>query len=155
MIQKLRLLRGWSQEQLATLSGLSVRTIQRIERGQKASAESYKALASVFELDYSTLQESGMDIQFDGKISNQEFFAFQHVRAKKGFYFHLIQYVLVVGSSLAVNVWLTPKHWWVQWMVIWWTPWLLFHGLRVFNLIPFLDTKWEKREVEKYLGHHL
>ncbi|MCE2677030.1 MAG: helix-turn-helix domain-containing protein [Burkholderiaceae bacterium] len=28
MIQKLRLQRGWSQQQLADLSGLSVRTIQ-------------------------------------------------------------------------------------------------------------------------------
>ena len=33
LIQKLRLQRGWSQEQLAELTGLSVRTIQRIERG--------------------------------------------------------------------------------------------------------------------------
>jgi len=42
LIQKLRLQRGWSQEQLAELSGLSVRTIQRIERGQPASIESLK-----------------------------------------------------------------------------------------------------------------
>jgi transcriptional regulator with XRE-family HTH domain len=40
LIQKLRLQRGWSQEQLAELSGLSIRTIQRIERGQTASVES-------------------------------------------------------------------------------------------------------------------
>lgn len=31
IVRKLRLQRGWSQEQLATLTGLSVRTIQRIE----------------------------------------------------------------------------------------------------------------------------
>ncbi len=39
LVQKLRLQRGWSQEQLATVSGLSVRTIQRIERGQSASSK--------------------------------------------------------------------------------------------------------------------
>jgi len=39
LVQKLRLQRGWSQEQLAIVSGLSVRTIQRIERGQSASLE--------------------------------------------------------------------------------------------------------------------
>ncbi|WP_296082988.1 helix-turn-helix transcriptional regulator [uncultured Agrobacterium sp.] len=39
LVQKLRLQRGWSQEQLATVSGFSVRTIQRIERGQSASLE--------------------------------------------------------------------------------------------------------------------
>ena len=37
LVQKLRLQRGWSQEQLAVVSGLSVRTIQRIERGQSGA----------------------------------------------------------------------------------------------------------------------
>ena len=54
-IQKLRLQRGWSQQQLAELSGLSARTIQRLENGQPASTESLKSLASVFEIDFSTL----------------------------------------------------------------------------------------------------
>lgn len=56
LVQKLRLQRGWSQEQLAEFSGLSVRTIQRIERGLPASNETLKSLASVFEIDFSTLQ---------------------------------------------------------------------------------------------------
>jgi transcriptional regulator with XRE-family HTH domain len=34
LVQKLRLQRGWSQQQLAELSGLNVRTIQRIEKGK-------------------------------------------------------------------------------------------------------------------------
>ena len=56
LVQKLRLQRGWSQEQLAELSGLSVRTIQRMERGLPASNETLKSLASVFEIEFSTLQ---------------------------------------------------------------------------------------------------
>ena len=35
-VQKLRLKKGWSQQQLADFSGLSVRTVQRIEAGQPA-----------------------------------------------------------------------------------------------------------------------
>lgn len=57
MIKKLRQRKNWSQEQLATMSGLSVRTIQRIESGNKASIESLKSLASVFEIDISKLTE--------------------------------------------------------------------------------------------------
>ena len=53
LIQKLRLQRGWSQQQLADLCGLSVRTIQRLEKGQDASVESLKSLAAVFEIDFS------------------------------------------------------------------------------------------------------
>jgi transcriptional regulator with XRE-family HTH domain len=36
-------------EQLAAFTGLSVRTIQRIEQGQRPGLESLKALAAVFE----------------------------------------------------------------------------------------------------------
>ena len=35
-VKELRNQKGWSQSELAALSGLSVKTIQRIERGQGA-----------------------------------------------------------------------------------------------------------------------
>lgn len=44
-------MRKWSQETLAELSRLSVRTIQRIEKGEAASIESKRALASAFGLE--------------------------------------------------------------------------------------------------------
>lgn len=57
IIKKLREQKQWSQEQLATLSGISIRTIQRIESGNRASLESLKSLAAVFETDVETLQK--------------------------------------------------------------------------------------------------
>lgn len=42
--------RAWSQEHLADVSGLGLRTIQRIERSGVASYESVQALAAVFSL---------------------------------------------------------------------------------------------------------
>lgn len=48
--KSLRLARAWSQEQLAELSGLSVRTVQRIENGDQPSLETLSALAAVFEV---------------------------------------------------------------------------------------------------------
>jgi DNA-binding XRE family transcriptional regulator len=47
-IRKLREERSWSQEQLATVSGVSLRTIQRVESEGAASLETRAALASVF-----------------------------------------------------------------------------------------------------------
>jgi transcriptional regulator with XRE-family HTH domain len=38
-IHKLRTDRGWSQEQVAEMAGLSSRTVQRVENGDKPSAE--------------------------------------------------------------------------------------------------------------------
>ena len=57
ILKQLRLSRHFSQEQLADMSGLSVRTIQRIESGQNASVESLKCLASALEVDISTLKQ--------------------------------------------------------------------------------------------------
>lgn len=56
-VQKRRLNKGWSQEELARHSGLSTRTIQRIESGQKPGLESLKCLAAVFETSISTLAQ--------------------------------------------------------------------------------------------------
>ncbi len=50
LIRRLRAERLWSQEHLAQVSGLGLRTIQRIETRGSVSQESIKALASVFEV---------------------------------------------------------------------------------------------------------
>jgi len=61
-IKQRRLAKGWSQEELARHSGLSTRTIQRIESGQSAGSESLKCLAAVFETSInSIIQEQNMD----------------------------------------------------------------------------------------------
>lgn len=57
IIKQLRDRRGWTQEQLAECCGLNVRTIQRVESGNKASLETLQSLASVFEVNISTLTE--------------------------------------------------------------------------------------------------
>lgn len=50
-LRQLREARAWSQEQLAEISGLSTRTIQRLETNGSASVESRKALAAAFGID--------------------------------------------------------------------------------------------------------
>ena len=57
IVKKLREQKHWSQEQLSILSGISIRTIQRIESGNRASLESLKSLAAVFDTDIETLQK--------------------------------------------------------------------------------------------------
>lgn len=57
--------RGWSQEQLASVSGLGLRTIQRIEASGKSSLESGRALASVFEISLEDLWEENPRFDYD------------------------------------------------------------------------------------------
>lgn len=48
--------RAWSQDQLARVTGLGLRTIQRIEKTGAASFESAKALAAVFSVNVADLR---------------------------------------------------------------------------------------------------
>ena len=155
LIQKLRLQRGWSQEQLAELSGLSVRTIQRLERGQTASVESLKSLGAVFETDFSNLREPVMDSTMRHGVSADEALALARVRGIKSFYVHVAQYCLTVGVLAVANLVLYPRYLWIVWVALAWGIGLAFHGLRVFDKIPFLTGDWEQRRVEKYLGRRL
>lgn len=159
LVQKLRIQRGWSQEQLAELSGLSTRTIQRIERGHTASVESLKALGAVFDIDFSELQEREMSTSpitspMKG-VTPEETLALAHVRHLKGFYIHLVQYVVVIGILDVINVTFYRHYYWVGWVALGWGLGVLFHGLRVFDKIPFFNAAWEQRQVERYLGRKL
>ncbi|MBH0040397.1 helix-turn-helix transcriptional regulator [Pseudoalteromonas sp. SWN166] len=50
-----RKIRAWSQQHLADVSAVSLRTIQRVENNGSGSLETVKALASCFELDVTKL----------------------------------------------------------------------------------------------------
>ncbi|MFS2317038.1 helix-turn-helix domain-containing protein [Maricaulis sp. D1M11] len=60
-LRALRTERGWSQEHLATLSGLSERTIQRIERssetGTRPSLDTLQALAAAFDVSPAQMRD--------------------------------------------------------------------------------------------------
>lgn len=165
LVQKLRLQKGWSQQQLADLSGLSVRTVQRIEQGQSASVESLKSLAAVFEIDFSTLQESDMSTSNPNATPQadplghpqqgaDEALALHHVRKLKGLYTHLIRYALVVGALAIFNLWRHPDRLWFLWVAAGWGIGVLFHAIRVLDWGPF-GPAWEKAQVEKRLGRKL
>lgn len=155
-VQKLRLKHGWSQQQLADASGLSVRTVQRIEAGYPASTESLKSLAAVFEVDFSTLNpEPAMNATTLNPSELQEKDAFDQVRKLRGFYLHLMKYVIVNIGLLAINLIFSPHRLWFYWLMLGWGLGLLSHAFRVFRPAWVLGPDWEKREVEKRLGRPL
>ncbi|HUR40916.1 MAG TPA: 2TM domain-containing protein [Verrucomicrobiae bacterium] len=156
-VQKLRLKRGWSQQQLAEASGLSVRTVQRIEAGDTPSTETLKSLAAVFEVHFSTLnpEPATMPSTAASAAEQQEREAFRHVRRLRGFYAHLIQYLLVVALLLAINLIFTPRFLWVLWVIFGWGIGLTAHALGVFRPRWPFGPEWERRQVERRLGRPL
>lgn len=150
IVRKLRLQRAWSQEQLAQLSGLNIRTIQRIERGQNAGLESLKSLAAVFEVELSDLQQETK--MSNTTISEEEKYAIERVQDIKGFYTHAINYVIVLSILFVINFITSPEYIWALWASLGWGIGLISHGLSVFEVYNFFGPEWEKRQVEKRLG---
>jgi hypothetical protein len=114
-----------------------------------------KALASAFEIDFSSLKEPTMDTPAGEKLHSDEALALAHVRKVKGFYSHLFQFALIMGALAVLNLVVSPRYWWVGWVALFWGLGVIIHGLQVFDKVPFLNGDWERREVEKYPGRKL
>ena len=169
IIRKLRLDKGLSQEQLADMAGVSTRTLQRIERGAKASPETLKCLAAVLEVDFVTLREeqtmmTGTPNQTPltspqptsaqseiPQLPEEERNAMEYVRDIKSFYTHAIQYGLVMLLLLVINLVTNPDYLWVIWPAMGWGIGLLIHGLNVFEVINFFGDDWERRQIKRRL----
>ena len=61
-IRQLREARGWSREHLASICGLSPRTVQRLETEGNASLESRMAVAAALEVTAEDLLDTGESI---------------------------------------------------------------------------------------------
>lgn len=93
LVKSLRQKNNWSQEQLAQLSGLNIRTIQRVEKGDTVGLETLKSLAAVFDIDVDTLKNENIsantthvskDTQDEREKREQA--AIAEVKSKKSFY---------------------------------------------------------------------
>lgn len=117
LIRKLREERAWSQEHLASVANVSLRTIQRVESEGRASAETRLALAAAFDIDVSQLsneeadtllpEPSGcVDSRSGKKISWQQY--------------RLLRFCLVGFFLLGLDLYQTHS--------ITWSRWPLFFG---------------------------
>lgn len=149
-----RLKNGWSQEQLAEMAGLSTRTVQRIERGAKASPETLKCLAAVLDTDFATLQETQPMQQTvqTTPTETQEQEALEYVRDIKAFYNHLIVFAVMAVVLSIFNLVVTPGYFWAKWAMFGWGIGVLLHAVNTFELVNVLSPDWERRQVEKRLN---
>ena len=136
-LKKLRLERHWSQEQLAEMSGLSIRTIQRIENGENAGLESLKSLAAVFEIN---IADSDKKEEIE-QIRKEE----EYVQNVKGFYklFAVAVLSLVVPFIIAVN---DSTSWNVfLWILL---SWGVILGIYSLNVFDFFGEEWKRKIIK-------
>ena len=137
-IKEMRLERHWSQDQLAEMSGLSIRTIQRIENGENAGLESLKSLAAVFETN---IVDSDKKVEME-QIRKEE----EYVQNVKGFYkllavailSLLVPFILAVSDSSNWNVFF--------WILLSWGVLLGIYSLNVFD---FFGEEWKRKMINK------
>ena len=164
VVRKLRLQRGWSQDQLAQLSALSVRTIQRVERGQKPGLETSRSLAAVFEVDISTFmaEDQPMNKQTNAESPNtqsreqinvtpDEEEAMNYAKGIKEFYTSLSIYAILVVTFVIAGFHEPEVYWVFAGLGIG----LILQGLLAYEIISLPWQNFERRIIEKRLGRKL
>ncbi|OYX52539.1 MAG: XRE family transcriptional regulator [Sphingomonas sp. 32-66-10] len=127
-IRRWREERHWSQEHLAAVAGIGVRTVQRIENGETASNETLMALAAAFSVDIAALTD-------DAAIKAEA-----HVKAKTdkkladlrlAFAINLASYIfgLLVFAGISFGDGSGGRT--MMWPTIWWTIVIVGFGLVV------------------------
>lgn len=172
IVKKLRLQRGWSQEQLAELTDLSIRTIQRVERGQSPSLETARSLATIFEVNLTVFKsgESSMKVnnketRLESKKTNDENTtlkedekeALKYVNGIKEFLTHVF-FFIVFSIVILLKKDITEAE--IFWPMLIWSIGVIIHGLMAFEWLNldrfgFFSPKWEKKMIEKRIGRKL
>lgn len=152
-IQKRRLDNGWSQEELAQLSGVSTRTIQRIENGNRAGLETLKCLAAVFETSVNELVKEQTMTQTTSTLPNlseqAEQEAIAYVQNLKAFHLNWITFLIVMPVLFLLNKFTSPEFWWVLIVGGAWLLAIALHALVIFGLFSVFDGSWEQKEFQK------
>ncbi len=147
VIKLRRLGRGWSQEQLAEMCGLSVRTIQRIENGDQASLETMSAIAAVFGCDVAQLRAtaSAEAETTDDGINQRLQEARARLRAENRFWRSVITWLVICAGLGIINVVTDRSVYWFLWPLCLWGGLLLVRGARLFVLHEWLAKREQQR----------
>ena len=79
------------------------------------------------------------------------FKARKRVEEIKGFYGNLIAYVVVNIGLMVLNLLTSPGYLWFFWPMLGWGIGVLFHGMKVFNYMPFFGKDWEEKKIQEFM----
>lgn len=155
-IRQRRIENGWSQLQLAEFAGVSLRTIQRLEKGRTPTVETLKSLAAVFEIDFKELVEDSDYAEIDeSKLSEDETKELEHIRNVQRFVRDVMIFCAVIPVGLLLNMIETFNGQWFLWALAGWAAYLAWEAFYVFDARDFFGKGWEKRMLEKRLGRKI
>ncbi|OYU81884.1 MAG: histidine kinase [Flavobacterium sp. BFFFF1] len=85
------------------------------------------------------------------KHDERYFEARKRVNEIKGFYGNLASYIVLNIFFLVLNLLTSPKNLWFFWPLIGWGIGVFFHGMKVFNYMPFVNKDWEERKIRQFM----
>jgi hypothetical protein len=75
----------------------------------------------------------------------------KRVEELKGFYAHLIVYVVVNGVLVLINLWTSPVFLWFLFPLVGWGIGLFFHAVFGFGLFGVFTKEWEEKKIREYM----
>ena len=148
-LKSLRLEKQWSQDMLAEMTGLSVRTIQRIEQGHKASLESTKALNTIFQVQFVyAFSEVKSDDVVERDMDQLKQEKEEYSKEVKEFMNQAMVAAGCILVALVVSIMIESWHF-IIWTVVGWAVVLLEKGRRTFS---FIGDRIEERLTEQKFG---
>jgi hypothetical protein len=74
----------------------------------------------------------------------------RRVEELRGFYGHVLTYVLVNALLFVINYFASPRVWWFQWPLFGWGIGLLCHGLSLCRCGLWSDA-WKERKIAELM----
>ncbi|MGQ8705739.1 helix-turn-helix domain-containing protein [Serratia sp. TSA_198.1] len=147
-IRQLRLEKGWSQEQLATIAGLSTRTVQRIENGEQGSLETLTAIAAALGLQVNDLSQP-QPAQPDNDSQSEQAIRRQ-VEAEGKLLRMAVRFAIIGLFLFAVNWFTHPHYLWSLWAIGGMSLAVMMRAVRTL-LLPEVFNRWQRQRLEQKL----
>ncbi|HGM7288808.1 TPA: helix-turn-helix domain-containing protein [Serratia marcescens] len=146
-IRPLRLEKGWSQEQLAAIAGLSTRTVQRIENGEQASLETLTAIAAALGVQVSDLNAPPQAPQEETPEAQR---LRRQVAAEGKLLSMAVRFAVIGAILLAVNVFTHPHYLWALWAIGGMSLSLIMRAVRTL-LLRNVFSRWQEQRLAQKL----
>jgi hypothetical protein len=75
----------------------------------------------------------------------------ERVKKLKGFYIHLVAYILVNSFLFLINIMTSPDILWFYWPLFGWGIGVVMHAVYVLGFGPWFGPNWEDKKIKEIM----